>query len=49
MFCHPWEGHGLHSIPNSLWQPEGQFLTGLPEDSLGACHSAGLGKRNAAD
>lgn len=37
MFCHRLEGHGYHFIPNSLCQPEWQFLTGLSEVSLGAC------------
>lgn len=45
---HQQEGRGSHSIPTFLCQPEYQLLRALPEDSLGACHSAGLGKRKSS-
>lgn len=48
MYCHQWEGHGYHCIPNFLCQPEYQLLRGLHEDSLEACHSARLGKRKSS-
>lgn len=43
MSCHQREGH--HSIPNSLWQPECQFLNDLPEDSLGAYQQCQAGQK----
>lgn len=44
MSYHQRESHRDHSIPSSLWQPEGQFLKGLPEDSLGAYQQCQAGQ-----